>query len=241
MDGVDRSHQRPQKRGWLKSATRAGLLDSISAPAREVLVARSVERRFAKDEILWNAGDPPKYLAVVIEGNFRIIRSVAGRQTVIHGSDAGSTLGEIPFFTHEPYPATAIATEASRVLLITYPAIEQAIRLDGTVAMYFLGRLSRRVKHLVDRIAGLSSQSVDARLATYILERIQDSPDRLSGSPFSLGMTQSALAEELGTVREVVVRSLRSLRTLGAIEAAGSARYRVANIDVLRSLTDVML
>ena len=109
MDGVDCSHQRPQKRGRLKSATRAGLLDSISASAREVLVARAVEKRFAKNEILWSAGDAPKHLAVVIEGKFRIVRSVAGRQTVIHGGDAGSTLGEIPFFTREPYPATAIA------------------------------------------------------------------------------------------------------------------------------------
>lgn len=160
---------------------------------------------------------------------------------MIHGSDPGSTLGEIPFFTHEPYPASAIAAEPSRVLLISYPVIEQSMRLDGTVAMYFLERLSRRVQHLVDRVAGLSSQSVDGRLATYILGRIEDSPERLSGSPFSLGMTQADLAEELGTVREVLVRSLRSLRNLGAIEPAGSARYRIANIDVLRSLTSVML
>lgn len=241
MDGSDRSRQRPQKRGRLRSENRRGLFDSISASARETLLARSVDKRLSKDETLWNAGDPPKWLAVVTEGKIRIVRSAGGRQIVIHNSDAGSTLGETPFFTREPYPATAIAAEPSRALLITYQAIEQAMSLDGTVAMYFLERLSRRVQLLVDRVAGLSSQSVDARLASYILERVEQSPERLSGALFSLGMTQSELAEELGTVREVLVRSLRSLRESGAIEASGSARYKLASIDLLRSLTGVML
>jgi GTP-sensing pleiotropic transcriptional regulator CodY len=51
-------------------------------------------------------------------------------------------------------------------------------------------------------------------------------------------MTQSALAEELGTVREVIVRSLRSLRDIGAIESAGAGKYRVSNIALLQQLAN---
>ena len=53
---------------------------------------------------------------------------------------------------------------------------------------------------------------------------------------FSLGMTQSALAEELGTVREVVVRALRGIRKLGAIESDGGGKYRVADLATLNEL-----
>jgi len=55
---------------------------------------------------------------------------------------------------------------------------------------------------------------------------------------FSLGMTQSALAEEIGTVREVVVRTLRDLRQSGAIESVGDGKFRVASLETLKQLAD---
>lgn len=60
-----------------------------------------------------------------------------------------------------------------------------------------------------------------------------------SGGPrISLGMTQSALAEELGTVREVVVRELRLLRREGLIESLGGNRYRILDLARLRARAD---
>jgi DNA-binding transcriptional regulator LsrR (DeoR family) len=56
--------------------------------------------------------------------------------------------------------------------------------------------------------------------------------------PFNLGMTQAQLAEELGTVREVVVRGLAQLRRDGIIAAAGRGRYVISNRD---GLTDLAL
>jgi hypothetical protein len=51
-------------------------------------------------------------------------------------------------------------------------------------------------------------------------------------------MTQTALAEELGTVREVVVRALRGLRQLGAIERVGEGKYRVLSLPILEGLAE---
>ena len=52
-------------------------------------------------------------------------------------------------------------------------------------------------------------------------------------------MTQSALAEEIGTVREVVVRALRELRQSGAIESVGDGKYRVSSLATLQQLARV--
>lgn len=48
----------------------------------------------------------------------------------------------------------------------------------------------------------------------------------------SLGSTQAALAEDLGTVREVALRALRQLTEAGAIERDGR-RIRVIHPDLL--------
>ncbi len=214
------------------------MLDELSEQGRRALLERSVEKSYAAGQTLWAAGDEPAGLVIVMDGKVRIIRASGGRQTVIHSGGPGSTLGEVPFFTRAKYPATAIAAEPTRCLLISYAALDHALRVDPKIAFYLLERLSGRVQNLVDKIAGMSAQSVQSRLAEFIVERAMGGSARDKGRPFSLGMTQANLAEELGTVREVVVRALRSLRQIGAIDAAGGGRYRVASLEILKRAAD---
>jgi CRP/FNR family transcriptional regulator len=116
------------------------------------------------------------------------------------------------------------------------------MRADPAVAAFFLKRLSERIQGLVDKIDQNTIHTVQSRLADFILVRSQSVSASTSASrrrinrTFSLGMTQTALAEELGTVREVVVRGLRALRDVGAIESAGTGKFRVSNPDLLHQL-----
>ena len=216
-------------------------LGPLTPAAKEALLKHSIDKRFAAGDRLWTAGDPSEGIALVLEGNVRIVRVTGGRQTVIHSGDVGSTLGEVPFFTGEAYPATAIASEPTRCLVFTRAAVTEALSLDSGLAFFFLRRLSRRVQTLVDRIDQNTATSVQTRLAKFILARhgkartaISTKSKNGNAVTFSLGATQAALAEELGTVREVLVRALRALREAGAIESAGDGKYRVADVTILQ-------
>jgi cAMP-binding proteins - catabolite gene activator and regulatory subunit of cAMP-dependent protein kinases len=215
------------------------ILDALSDAGRRALLERSIEKRYRTGETLWNAGDTPLFLTLVVEGKVRILRGNSGRQTVIHFGEAGSTLGEIPFFTGSSYPATAVASEPTRCLLITYDAFENALKADPQFAFAMLKRLSVRVESLVERVAQLSGESVQARLARFVLARANRNGQSNSAHIFSLGATQLQLAEELGTVREVIVRALRSLKECGAIASAGDGKYRVADYPKLKKLAGV--
>jgi CRP-like cAMP-binding protein len=175
----------------------------------------------------------------------RIVRGSGGRQLVIHSGEPGATLGEVPFFTGGSYPATAMATEPTRCLFLTHTAVTRAMEADPGLAFFFLKRLSNRVQDLVERVDRNTASSVQTRLARFILQRYETAnaaarsrSKKEQDHVFSLGMTQAALAEELGTVREVVVRALRELRRLGAIESAGKGRYRVASLAIMERLAE---
>jgi CRP-like cAMP-binding protein len=222
------------------------LLDSLSPTGREALLKQSIERRFSTGEILWSAGDRPEGIALVLEGKVRIVRGRGGRQVVIHSGEPGATLGEVPFFTGGVYPATAIAAEPTRCLFLTHAAVTRAMEADPALAFFFLNRLSSRVQNLVERVDQLTVSSVQTRLARFIIERHhtiatsgRSTSRRKDAVTLSLGMTQTALAEELGTVREVVVRSLRGLRRLGAIESADNGKYRICNLPILEQLAEL--
>jgi CRP-like cAMP-binding protein len=142
-------------------------------------------------------------------------------------------LGETALFSDTPYPATALASEPTTCRLLPADRLWRLIADDPAVAAHFLRRLASRLNGVITRLDGISRTSVAARLAAHLLGR----PGAREGRSVSLGMTQLELAEELGTVREVVVRELRRLRRAGLVDSAGRGLYRVRDPDGLAAIT----
>lgn len=206
------------------------LFADLSPATRARLSAGSALRHFPAGATLFRAGDAVTGLYVVLSGRVRVVRSRDGRQSVVHSEETGGTLAEVPLFAGGGLPATAIADVDTRCLHIPKELLAQVMRDDPDVAQLFLRRLALRVRQVVDRLDRLSTQSVTSRLAALLLAR----SDGVANHPFSLGMTQAAAAEELGTVREVLVRAITSLRREGLIAPAGRGQFVIRNVEALR-------
>jgi CRP/FNR family transcriptional regulator len=211
-----------------------GLALFLDAPRDVVasLAAHARETRYATDEVIFRAGDEPRGWYVVLDGRVRVVGGTGARQHVIHTEGAGGTLGEVPLFTGGGHPAMGIATEPTVCALFTRSAIEAAMASNPGVGFLLLRRLALRVKGLVERLDGRSTRSVPARLAEFLLTR----PTAARTGAISLGMTQIALAEEIGTVREMVSRELRALERRAIVESLGGGRYRLLDAGALRRI-----
>lgn len=180
---------------------------------------RGVVRRLARDARLFSAGEAVAGLHLVESGHLRIVRGGA-RSVVLHHEGPGGMLGETALFGGFAYPASAIASEPTVCRLLPRGDVMRLIADEPTAAEYFLRRLAQRLHGVIAR---LDPASVSERLTRHIMAR----PGAMDGRIVSLGMTQAELAEELGTVREVVVRELRRLVERGVIEPMGRGRYRM--------------
>ena len=210
---------------------RVPLFQRLNAGALRELAARSALRTFQADEVLWNAGAEPRAFFVILDGVVRVVRTVQGRQHVVHVERAGGTLGDVALFEGTTYPATAIADCRTVCLAVTRDGLLAAIRQDPELALALLGRLAARVRHVIGRLDGLAARSVSARLAGYLLQR----RERVASDVFTLGGSQTMVAEELGTVREVLGRSLRALRDRGLIEIGANGGMRIVDEAGLRA------
>ena len=200
--------------------------------ARHELARRGVECRWATGEVIFRAGDRALGIHLLLDGRVRVVRESGTRRQLVHVEGPGGALGEVALFDGERYPATAVASEPARGILLPRAAVHAALAAGPETALLLLGRLASRVRTLVDRLDRLTFLSVNRRLARFLLERAEA---RGTGR-CSLGMTQGQLAEELGTVREVVVRELLALRRLGIIRALGGNRYEIVDAERLRAL-----
>ena len=210
------------------------LFAGISDAARRELAARTVRRIYEADETLFRAGTAARGLYVIVSGRVRVVRDTGGRRHVLHEEGLGGTLGEVPLFEGGGYPATAVAAERTTCLVVGREAIGAAMRADPELAWRLLARLAVRVRTLVDRVDSLAARSVPQRLAAFLVAR--GGAAGRGGGVVTLGGTQQEVAEELGTVREVVVRAVRALCRAGAIEPLGRGRYGVRGAGRLRDL-----
>jgi CRP/FNR family transcriptional regulator, dissimilatory nitrate respiration regulator len=212
---------------------RLPLFAGISDPACRELAARSTTRTYAAGETLFVARTSARGLFVVVEGRVRVVRDVSGRRHVLHEEGPGGTLGEVPLFEDGGYPATAVTAEPTTCIVVGRDAVAAAMRADPDLAWRFLARLASRVRVLVERLDRLTARSVPQRLASLLVARYSTAG---AGGALTLGGTQQQVAEELGTVREVVARAIRMLCTSGAIESLGGGCYRVRDVRRLRDL-----
>jgi CRP-like cAMP-binding protein len=205
---------------------------TLTPPALRELAARGIERRYAAHDTLFRAGEPSPGVFLIVDGRVRVVRDGPERRQVVHVEGPGATLAEVPLFDGGVLPATAMAMSPTRCLVFNLGAIEAAIGRDPRLALLLLGQLSRRVRQLVQRLDRISFQSVRARLADYLLGRAAAT----TAGALAFDGPQAELAEELGTVREVLVRELRYLRRHGMIRATGRGGYHLLDAAGLRRL-----
>ena len=197
--------------------------DGVPRAVVATLASRGELVRYPTGRVIFKEGSAPRGWYVVIEGKVRVVRGTGSRQHVVHTESGGGSMAEVPLFAGGAHPATAIAAEPTVCALFTLKAIRAAMAESEDVSLMLLKRLALRVRGLVNRLDDRSAQSVRARLIDFLTHRAAVG----RRGTFSIGMTQQALAEELGTVREVISRELKELKRAGIIEPLGGGRYRL--------------
>lgn len=205
-------------------------LASFPRAALRVIADRSIERRFTTGDIIFRAGETAAGLMVVLEGKVRVMRRAGDRAQIVHVERVGGTLGEVPMFGGGTYPATAVAAEPTVCVVIGREVLLAAVKSNPEAAFVLLERMAHRVRELVERLDRSALRPVSARLAEFLIGRA----DARGRSTIALGMTQQQLAEELGTVREVIVRELQALRAAGLVRSLGPGRFEIVDATALR-------
>jgi CRP-like cAMP-binding protein len=186
--------------------------------AQVALVAH--ERPLEPNEILFLEGAPAEHLFVVMTGVIRAYRmNKRGREQIIHVERAGATLAEIPVFDDGPYPASAASEEASIVLSIGKSDFKELCLKEPAVLWSALKILAGQLRRHAELVNSLSLQEVSSRLARLLLNEVRATGERSgAGVRFEVKLSNQQLAARIGSVREVVSRTLNRFAADGIIK-----------------------
>jgi len=184
-------------------------------------------REYERGEAIFWEGDPCAGLYIIKKGFVKLYRlSPQGRQYIVRVLQDGDTCNEVPTFDGGTNPVNIEALETTLVWVIQADILHDLLRKHPDFAQKVINNLGKNLRGLVRMVSEMAFYQVTHRLARLISEQ---PPAQLSGTPW----TQEQLAARLGTVREVVARSLKELERSGAIQME-KRRIAVSDPDVLK-------
>lgn len=184
----------------------------------------------AGEYICW-AGEPCTGLYMLQEGRVKLFKlSNKGRELIIRVMESGATFNEVPVFDNGRNVVNVAALDDSLIWIFEKKVIRQTLAEHPEMCTVIILNLTQNLRDMVGMIEELSFFQVTNRLARLISQLPEA---QLSGSK-DQRLTQDTLAARLGTVREVVARSLRELDQSGAI-VVKRGRIQVVNRTILEN------
>ncbi|MEM6286864.1 MAG: Crp/Fnr family transcriptional regulator [Bacteroidota bacterium] len=169
-------------------------------------------------------GDLCQGLPIVVEGEARVYRtSDSGRALTLYRIAPGESciLTASCLLSGRPFPAFAEAETPVEAVVLPAAAFGRAFAEAAPLREHVFGLLARRLGAVIELVDAVAFQRVDVRLARHLAEHA-DGEGRLA-------RTHEALAEALGTSREVVSRTLKEFERRGLVALArGEVRIREA-------------
>ena len=183
----------------------------------EEIAQAGEERRLGKGEVLFAENERCLGLLVVLCGAVKVYKlDSRGRELTLGLEVPGGSVIELPLFDGGNYPASAEAIEPNTIVFVVPRKRFQVIMAaHPEIQEQVLRALAVRMRKLMQMLEAQTLHSVRARLAAYLLSVSRNRTE------FALEETNEAIASHIGSVREVVSRTLRSFKEGGFIALRG--------------------
>jgi CRP/FNR family cyclic AMP-dependent transcriptional regulator len=207
---------------------RTDLFADADSAALSVVLSSSRRLEMVRGDVLFNEGDAPGSLHVVLSGRIAIVMSAESdsRESVVALMDAGDLFGELGLLDEGPRSATARALEPTVVLEVPYDAVRTLFDDEPRLVWNAARMLANRLRVMDEVLADSVFLDVTGRTAKRIIEMSEGRDE------FTLPVTQEELAGMVGASRERVNKAIASFVRLGWIDQH-ERHYRIIQRDRL--------
>ena len=170
---------------------------------------------------LFAENQPCRGFPLVLEGSIRVIKqSVNGRELMLYRVKPGGSciISSSCLLGKTQYNARGITETAIKLLVLPLPLFSSLIIQNPGFRDFVFHLFSERIANLMELVEEVAFTRLDQRLAKQLLSR----PDNV------LNITHQQLANELGSVREIISRLLKGFAAQGIV---GLSREQIKILD----------
>jgi CRP/FNR family transcriptional regulator len=151
---------------------------------------------------------------------------------------AGATIAEVPVFDDGTYPSTVAAEVDTTTLFLDKRDVRELCLQHPEIPLAAVRVLASRLRHCAELVEALSLREVGHRVARFLLsEARRHGQSNGDGVCLTLTQTNQQIAARVGSVREVISRTLSRLQQDGLI-VLEDRKLTIPDINALASFAD---
>ena len=200
---------------------------NLPAAAVEEILRGVAQRQASAGTILFEAASPCTGFPMLLKGSVRVVKTAPnGREVQLYRITPGESclLSSSCLLGGSAYSATGIAETAVTLLALPPALFHRLLAEHKPFRDYVFGLFSERLAELMALVEAVAFYKLDQRLAALLL-----------GKGDVVRATHQGLADELGSVREMVSRLLSNFQDRGWV-ALGREQIRITDAAALRRL-----
>ena len=204
------------------------VIDAMPAPLRSRVLERMQTLSVPAGTVLFDESQPCQGFPFILEGAIRVVKPAAnGRELPLYRVLPGESciISSSCLLGHADYNARGIAETATTLALLPRPLFDELLAQPAFRDFVFQ-LFSARIADLMQLLEEVAFRKLDQRLAGLLL-----------GKGKVVHATHQQLADELGSVREMVSRLLKGFAEQGLVKL-GREQVEILDPAGLRRMTD---
>jgi len=201
-------------------------------PAAELGAALETASRLqlAAGAVVFDENQPCQGFPLLLSGSLRVVKSSAnGRELQLYRVVPGESciLTSSCLLGNTRYHARGITEQALEMVLLPATAFHALLEKQESFRGYVFHLFSDRLTDLMQLVSAVAFQKLDQRLATLLINK-----------PNPIHATHQALADELGSAREIVSRLLKGFAEQGWVKL-GREQIDITDATALKKFAEL--
>ncbi len=200
-------------------------LADLSAQESDTLLKDAVLMPIPAGTVVFDENQPCQGFPMLLSGSIRVIKSSPnGRELQLYRVSPGESciLTSSCLLGHTRYQARGIAEQALEMVVLPATAFHALLGKHKAFRDYVFHLFSDRLTDLMQLVSAVAFQKLDQRLAALLVSK-----------PSPIRTTHQALADELGSAREIVSRLLKGFAEQGWVRL-GREQIEVTDASALK-------
>ncbi|NNF00829.1 MAG: Crp/Fnr family transcriptional regulator [Pyrinomonadaceae bacterium] len=194
--------------------------DSLAKLGSEELTSKLIEigrtKTFYAGSEIFRSGETAEFLPIVLEGKLKVVRFLeVGKEIILNLFSDGEMFAIPPILDGREYPATAIAIDDTKLLLIYKNEFDELLKNSPEFSSIVMSKMSELMRDITSSMENLAIASPEKRVGNVLLKLA--AKETASGS-VKISIRRQDIAEMAGLTTETTIREVRKLADKNLIE-----------------------
>ena len=206
------------------------MLRELPAADQAEILSTASMMQLPAGTVMFDENQPCQGFPLLLSGNIRVIKAALnGRELQLYRVMPGESciLTSSCLLGNTRYHARGIAEQALEVVMLPAAAFHALLGRQEAFRSYVFHLFSDRLTDLMQLVSAVAFQKLDQRLANLLISK-----------PGPIHATHQALADELGSAREIVSRLLKGFAEQGWVRL-GREQIDITDAAALKKFADL--